>query len=185
MRNAYYRVHKEGKKEVINNKYGQQYGDGEMTENRESFSGSIERMVDKIEKNAMIKRKVLMKPEAQKIIKDKFNVSSTGIQKISDWIDSEDNKEELKYFYELLFTVLKPSSELDICKYDVDVLSKRVTSAKKDKHLVKAKEIIEHVLVSILGNQYKARRNQSASRDRLIISFALMTYMKLMLCKKV
>jgi hypothetical protein len=142
-------------------------------------------MVDKIEKNAMIKRKVLMKPEAQKIIKDKFNVSSTGIQKISDWIDSEDNKEELKYFYELLFTVLKPSSELDICKYDVDVLSKRVTSAKKDKHLVKAKEIIEHVLVSILGNQYKARRNQSASRDRLIISFALMTYMKLMLCKKV
>jgi hypothetical protein len=183
IRKAYYNAHKDGKKEIITNKYSQQYGTGEMVESKESFTGNIERLVDKIEKNAMLKRNAIMKPEAQKIIKDKFNVSTSGIQKINSWIEDEDNHEELKYFFELVFNTLKPKTEADICKYDVASLAPKVTSAKKEPNLIKAKEIISHALEEILGEQYKRFGNQSLYRYRLLISYAFIIYAKIMLCK--
>jgi hypothetical protein len=184
MRNAYYKTHKEGKKEIISDKYSQQYGNGDMIESKESFSGTIERLVDKIEKNSMLKKNSLLKPEAQKIFKDKFNVSSAGIKKISDWIEDEDNQDEVRYFFELVFTTLKPRNETDICKFDVESLAPKVTSAKKDPDLLKAKEILNHALSDILSNQYKSFGEQSKYRYRLIMSYALIIYAKSMLCKK-
>jgi hypothetical protein len=185
IKNAYYRIHKEGKKEIITGKYGQQYGEGEMVEQKESFSGTIERLVDKVEKNAMIKKNVLLKPDANKYMRDRFNLSDTGVKKFNDWIENEDNHEELRYFFELVLTVLKPKSEADICQYDSFDLGKKITSAKKDPHLIKAKEIIEHVIIDILGNQYNSHGKASLHRARQITSTALMTYLKLMLCKSV
>jgi hypothetical protein len=184
IRNAYYKTHQEGKKEIISDKYSQQYGNGDMVESKESFSGNIERLVDKIEKNAMLKKKALLKPEAQSILKEKFNVSTSGIEKLNKWIEDEDNHEEIRYFFELVFNNLKPRNESDICKYDVASLAPKVTSAKKDENLLKAKEILDHALSDILGNQYKTFGEQSKYRYKLIIAYALIIYAKSMLCKK-
>jgi len=185
MRNHYYKLQKEGKKEIVSNKYGNQFGDGDMVESKETFSGNIERLVDKIEKNAMIKRNVLMKPEALQIFKDKFNISRTGVQKMNDWIEDDDNKDELKYFFELVFTSLKPKTETDICQFDIPALAYKVTGAKKDQHLIKAKEIIGHILEEVLGERHRTLGKSSIDRYRPVIGFALMIYAKIMLCKKV
>jgi hypothetical protein len=185
MRNAYYKSHKEGKKEIISDKYSQQYGNGDMVESKESFSGNIERIIDKIEKNSMLKRNILLKPESQKIFKDKFNISQDGIRKINDWIEDDDNQEELHYFFELVFATLKPKSEMDICQYNIPALATKVTSSKKDPNLVKAKEILDHVLEELLGQKFKSYGYQSIARFRLVVAYSFMIYAKVMLCKKI
>ena len=185
MKDAYYRVHKEGKKEVYTNKFGQNYTDGDMVETKESFSGNIERLVDKIEKNAMLKRNVLMKPESVNLIKSKFNVSTEGIKKWNNWIEDEDNSEELRYFYELLFTVIRPNNEGDVCKIDVPQLAKKITSARREPNLLKAKEILEHMMQSVLGPKYKTLGGPSLAWIKLASSYALIIHMKIMLCKTI
>ncbi len=185
VREAYYRVQKQGKKEIISSQYHNQYGEGEMVEARESFSGNIERIVDKIQKNAMMKRNVLMTPESKKIFKDKFNLSEVSLKKINDWFMDDDNSDELKYFYELAFTNLKPKTEADICQYDIPILANKITSAKKDKQLLKAKEILDHVLLSILGSKYKNMGTQSLYRLRAMIAYGFAINAKILLCKKI
>jgi len=185
MRNAYYRTHQEGKKEVVTSKYGKQYGDGDMVEAKESFSGNIERLVDKIEKNAMLKKHTIMKPESLQMFKDRFNISRDGVQKIDNWIEDPDNADELKYFYELLFTTLKPRNETDICKYDVKSLADKITSSKKDPHLAKAKIVLDHVLENVLGPKYKTHGTQSIYRFKSVVSSALIINAKILLCKKI
>ncbi len=185
VRDAYYRSQKEGKKEIISGQYKNQFGEGEMVEARESFSGNIERLVDKIQKNAMIKRNILISPESKAIFKEKFNVSEASLRKINDWFMDDENADEIKYFYELAFTHLKPSNESDICKYEIPVLANKITSAKKDKHLLKAKEILDHVLNAILGNKFASLGQQSLYRLRAMIAYAFMINAKVLLCKKV
>ncbi len=183
---AYYRAQKAGKKEIISGQYKNQYGEGEMVEARESFSGNIERLTDKILKNAMIKRNVIMRPESKEIFKEKFNVSEASLKKINDWFMDDANEDEIKYFYELVFTNLKPKNEADICQYDIPVLANKITSAKKDKHLLKAKEILDHVLVDVIGSQkFDALGKQSLYRLRAMISYSFMINAKLLLCKKI
>ncbi len=185
MKDAYYRVSQSGKKEIISGSFKNQFGDGDMVEARESFSGNIERLVDKMQKNAIMKKNLLMKPDAKNIIKDKFRISDASIQKVNNWLDDEDNHEEIKYFFELLFANLKPRSEADICKYDIPVLANMVSSSKKDKNLLKAKEILTHALMAVLGDKFKTLGVQNASRLRSMISYSFMIYAKVLLCKKV
>ncbi len=184
VRDAYYRVQKQGKKEIISGQYQNQYEAGEMVQARESFSGNIERITDKIIKNAMMKRNVILSPESKKIMKEKFNVSDQGLSKINDWFMDDDNQDELKYFYELAFAHLKPSSENDVCKYDIPVLANKITSAKKDPQLLKAKEILDHVLLSVLGEKFKTLGTQSLYRLRAMVAYLMMINSKLLLCKK-
>jgi hypothetical protein len=185
LRNAYYKTIQEGKKEIISGNYQQQYGEGDLVEKNQSFSGEIERLVDKIEKNGMLMHNLLLQNEAKSFLKKSFNISDTGLKKIQDWIDEEDNQEELKYFYELLFTVLKPRNESDICKYDITSLANKVTSAKKDKNLLEAKKIIDHVLKDIMGDKYDTLGYQNKSYLMRVISNSLIIYMKKLLCKKI
>ncbi len=184
VRDAYYRAQKDGKKEIISGQYKNQYGEGEMVETRESFSGNIERLTDKILKNAMIKRNVLMRPESKEVFKDKFNVSEASLRKINDWFMDEANEDEIKYLYELIFTNLKPKNESDICQYDTPFLANKITSAKKDKHLLKAKEILDHVLLSILGTKFNTLGKQNLYRLRGMVAYAFIINSKLLLCKK-
>jgi len=183
MRNAYYNTHKSGKKEIISDKYSQQYGKGDMVETKESFTGNIERLIDKIEKNSMLKKNILITQKAKDILKTKFNISDNGIKKMNDWIEDEDNQDELKYFFELVLTEMKPKNELDICQYDIHTLATRVSSAKKNPNLIKAKEVIYHMLDEILGDAYKKYGSQSIGRFRLMSAYGLMIYMKALLCK--
>ncbi len=186
MKNSYYKAIKEGKKEIISGQYANQYQDGEMVEARESFSGNIERLTDKIQKNSLIKRNVILKPESLQKFKDKFNISESSLRKINEWFMDDANEDELKYFYELLFTNLKPSNEGDICQYDVPILANKITSSKKDPHLLKAKEILDHVLLSVVGSQkFNGYGRQSLYRARAIVSYAFIINMKLQLCKKI
>ncbi len=117
-------------------------------------------------------------------MKDKFNVSDTGLKKINDWFMDDDNQDELKYFYELAFTHLKPTSENDVCKYDIPVLANKITSAKKDPQLLKAKEILDHVLTDVLGDKFKSLGTQSLYRLRAMVSYSFMINAKILLCKK-
>ncbi len=185
VKNAYYRAKSEGKKEIISGQYKNQYGEGETVEARESFSGNIERLVDKIQKNAMLKRNVLLSADSKKIFKEKFNVSDPALRKINDWFMDEDNEDEIKYFYELAFTYLKPKNESDICQYDIPILANKVTSSKKDKMLLKAKEVVNHTLLSILGTKYQTASTQSLYRARAMIAYAFMVNAKILLCKRV
>ncbi len=126
-----------------------------------------------------------MSPESKKIMKDKFNISEPSLKKINDWFMDDDNTDELKYFYELAFNHIKPNNESDICKYEVPVLANNVTSAKKDKYLLKAKETLDHILSSMLGeDKFKALGTQSLYRLRAMVGFAAMINAKILLCKK-
>lgn len=185
IKNAYYNTHREGKKEITSDKYGQQYGDGDMVESKESFSSNIERLIDKIEKNSMLKKNVLIKPDAIKMLKDKFNISEDGIRKINTWIEDDENDGELRYFYELVFTAMKLKGESDLCQYDAAALAYRVTSAKKDPNLLKAKEVLDHVLQEVLQNRYKTLGKASIYSLKHMVAFAFMIYAKSMLCKKI
>ena len=180
----YYRMHKEGRSEIISGQYKNQYGSGEMVEAKESFSGDVDRLVNKIQMNAMLKPDILMDPRSKKYFKEKWKLSESQLKLFNDWFTEEENQEELKYFYELLFNYLKPRNEGDICKYDVMTLGKTVTSAKKDKQLLKAKEIISHLLISIMGKRYNTLGTQSLHRAKGIASQTFAMYAKLLLCKK-
>jgi hypothetical protein len=182
---AYYRVHKQGKKEIVSGQYQNQYGEGEMTEARENFSGNIERLVDKIQKNSLMKRNVILKPEAQQMFKERYNLGTPSIKKINDWFEDDDNENEIKYFFELLFTVLKPKNEFDVCQYDILTLASKITTAKKDEHLLKAKEILDHVLRSVLGTKFDTLGVQNLYKLRAVVAYAFMIYAKSMLCKKI
>jgi len=184
MAEAYYRIHKEGKKEIISDKYSQQYGNGDMVESRESFAGNVERLADKILKNGMLKNKVLLKPEAKEVFQQKWRYSPNGIQKLNDWLFDEDNQEEVKYFYELVFNALKIKDEGDFCKNSVDFLATQVTGAKKDPNLLKAKKILDHMVISLAGDRYNSLSTQSKYRTKNIAAYAFFIKAKLLLCKK-
>lgn len=185
MQKAYYKTYKEGKKEIVSGKYKNQYGEGDLVETRESFSGVIERLVDKLQKNAMLRKNILLNPDAKRIFYDKFMLSESKIRKFNDWLEDEDNHEEIKYFFEYVFTSFKPKDESDICKFDIEVLANRITGAKKDPDLLKAKEIINHMLISILGDKHKTLTPSSMHLARRLVAFTLMIYAKMLLCKKV
>ncbi len=185
MADAYYRIHKEGKKEVISGQYANQYGEGEMVEARESFAGNIERLVDKILKNGSLKRRVLLTPDSLKLFKDKWNLAQTSVQKMNDWLFDEDNQEEIKYFYELIFDNMKIKDEGDLCSYEPVALASKITSAKKDPNLLKAKEVIDHMLMSIMGKDYDKKGQQTLYRARAIGALAFIIKAKLLLCKKI
>jgi hypothetical protein len=184
IRDAYYKTHKEGKKEIISGTYKSQYGNGEMVETHEGFSGNIERLVDKIQKNSMLKKNTLTSPAAKQIFKVKYNISDASIKKLNDWFTEDDNQDELKYFYELVFTSFKPKNEGDICKFDIPVLAMKITSSKKDPELLKAKEILDHVLISILGTKYNTLGVQSLYSLKGMVAYAFMIHAKTLLCKK-
>jgi hypothetical protein len=183
---AYYRSHKSGKKEIISSQYQNQYADGEMVQARESFTGNVERLVDKILKNALLKRNVILSPQSKEALKTKYKLSDAQIKKINDWVMDEDNHEELKYFYELVFTNMKVRNESDICQFELPILAAKITGAKKDPELLKAKEIIDHVLISLVGDsKFKTMGIQSLYRARAIIAMSLMINAKIQLCKKI
>ncbi len=184
MKNHYYKAIEQGKKEVTSSNYGQQYGDGDMVESRESFSGNVERLVDKIEKNSMLKKNVLVSDMVLDELKKYNRVTYGGIKKIQDWVEDEENDEELRYFYELVFGTLKPKSENDICQYDAKIIATRITSSKKDKSLLEAKKVLDHALVDILGEDILKKGQGTIYKAKSIISLALIMYAKVMLCKK-
>ena len=181
---AYYKTHGEGKKEIISGLYANQYGDGDMVETRETFSGTVERLVDKIQKNALLKTNILNHYDAKAKLKKKFMLSDASIRGLNTWLDNDDNQEELRYFFELVLTNFRPKDESDICKFNVEVLSNKITGAKKDPDLLKAKEVIEHAIMALTGDKYNKLTKTSLYRAKLIVSYSLVMYMKLLLCKK-
>ncbi len=185
LREHYYNAIADGKKEIISGMYKNQYDAGDMIEARESFSSTVERLVDKIQKNAMMKRNVLMAPESKKVIQEKFRLSDASIKQFEDWLGDDDNQEEIKYFFELVFTSFKPKDESDICQFDIDVLADKVSGAKKDPELLKAKQVLEHMVMSIMGTRYNSLAMSSIARAKKIAAYAIMTYAKILLCKKI
>ena len=181
----YYNAIREGKKEVTSSNYGQQHGDGDMVESRESFSGNVERLVDKIEKNSMLKKNVLVNDTVLRELKKHYQVTYGGIKLIQDWIEDEENEEEIRYFYELVFGTMKPKSETDICHYDAKTIASKITTSKKDEALLDAKKVLDHALVDILGEDILKKGPGTVYKAKSIIALCLIMHAKVMLCKKV
>jgi len=185
LREHYYKAAAEGKKEIISGMYTNQYQEGDLVEKRESFSSTIERLVDKIQKNAMMKRNILLQPATKALFQEKFKLSENSLRLFEKWLEDDDNQEEIKYFFELIFTSFKPKDESDVCQFDVEVLANRITGAKKDKELLKAKEILDHMVMSIVGPKYNTMASSSIARAKNIAAFAIIAYAKVLLCKKI
>lgn len=180
---AYYKTYTEGKKEITTSSFENQYGEGDLIETRETFSNTIEKLVDKIQKNSFLRKNSLEGKDAKEVLKGKFIISDRQIALIDKWIYDEENHEELHHFYELIFNSFKPKNEHDICKYDVEILAKKVSGAKKDPYLIKAKSTLDNVAYSLVGDKVEAIGQPRLYQLKMMISFALIIHAKIMLCR--
>ena len=181
---AYYKAYSEGKREGSSAMYDKQHEDGvNVVEKNEHFSSIIERISDKIIKIATLKKKVLEKEPARSFLYKKFFISAGIIQKIDDFLDNEENHEDLQYFIELLLTGYRVKTEEEICRMDVDVIANKINSAKKEEYYLKAKELVSGIANSVFNDE-NANTN-TKYRNRKILLTALLVYFKILNCKKI
>jgi len=180
---AYYRSYKEGKKEAVGSLQKDSFDSGsDMVERNEHFSGIVERVADKVSKNAVLKRKVLQKPIPKEFLYKKFFISDAVISKIDNWLDNDENEEDLKYFIELIISGIKPKSEEEICALNIEVLANKINSARKEESFQKAKELVAGITKAIF-EQNGELSTQLDYRYKKIVMVSLITYIKILLCK--
>ncbi len=180
---AYYRSYAQGKKESVGALQKESFDSGsDMVERNEHFSGIVERVADKVSKNAVLKTKVLSKNPAKDFLYKKFFISNTVIDKIDAWLDDEENEEDLKYFIELVVAGVKPKAEEEVCSLNIEVLANRISSARKDENFQKAKELVAGITKAIFEKS-GSLSTQLDYRYRKIVMVSLITYIKILLCK--
>lgn len=180
---AYYRSHAQGKKESVGALQKESFDSGsDMVEKNEHFSGIVERVSDKVSKNAVLKNKVLSKNPAKDFLYKKFFISNQVIDKIDSWLDDEENEEDLKYFIELVIAGVRPKKEEEICELNIEVLANRISSARKDENFQKAKELVAGITKAIFEKS-GSLSTQLDYRYRKIVMVSLITYIKILLCK--
>jgi len=180
---AYYDAYSKGKKESVAGSHQSSYADSkEQTETREHFSGVIERVTDKIMKNGSLRTKVLSKDPIKKFLYGKFFLSNSVISKIDDYLDAD--KEDLKYYIELLLSGLKLKSEEELCGLNLEVLANRITSSKKDEYFKKLKELNEGITTQIFGTDVN-KNIQNKYRYNKITIVSILSYIKFMSCRSI
>jgi hypothetical protein len=180
---AYYNAHKEGKKESVGSIHQESFDkNSDMVERQEHFSGIIERVTDKVQKNAVLKSKVLSKNPAKDFLFKKFYISNSVIDSIDTWLDDEENDEDLKYFIELVIAGAKPKKEEELCSLNIEVLANKISSSRKDENFQKAKELVAGITKTIFDKRGELS-TQLDYRYRKIVMVSLLTYIKLLLCK--
>ena len=182
----YYIAYEQGLKETSVSIHGNAYDNGgDMIETRETFKNLVEQMIDKFEKNMILANNVLLSEDSKQLMKRKFALSENALRKINEWFEDEYNLDDLKMLTEYLIQGLHPKSEEDFCNYSVDVLAKQIGNSKKNTYFVKIKEYRKLIAKAIFGNDIEKANTQTYYRILNIINYAIIIYIKKLLCKRV
>jgi hypothetical protein len=185
----YYKAVESGKSESVHELHSTSYeNSGEMVEKKEHFNNIIERLSDKIIKNGLLKSKVIEKSPIKDMLYKKFFLSNQVIQKIDQYLDDDNNKEDLKYYIELLLNGLKLRSEEELCGMNMEVLANRITSSRKDEYFDKLKKFNTSIAINILhtpNENVKHISTQNEYRYSKIMITAILSYIKFLNCKSI
>jgi hypothetical protein len=182
----YYYAYENGLKETSVATHGNAYDSGgDMVETRETFKNFLDQILDKFEKNMMLSQNLLLQPDVKSALKTKFALSDTAIQKLNEWFNDENNFEDLKMLAEYLLQGLHPKNEEEFCSYDIDTLTTQIGNAKKNPYFLKIKEYRTAIARQLFGSDIEKMNTQTYYRILNIISYALMLYIKKLICKKV
>ena len=185
----YYKAVESGKSESVHELRSTTYeNSGEMVEKKEHFNNIIERLSDKILKNGILKSKVIEKSPIKDMLYKKFFLSNQVIQKIDSYLDDDQNKEDLKYYIELVLNGLKLKSEEELCTINMEVLANRITSSRKDEYFNKLKKFNTSIAISVLHTPTENKNNistQNEYRYSKIMMIAVLNYFKFLNCKSI
>jgi len=185
----YYKAVESGKSESVHELHSTSYeNSGEMIEKKEHFNNIIERLSDKILKNGLLKTKVIQRSPIKDMLYKKFFLSNQVIQKIDQYLDDDQNKEDLKYYIELLLNGLKLRNEEELCSMNMEVLANRITSSRKDEYFDKLKKFNTSIAINVLhapNEDTKHISTQNEYRYSKIMITAILSYIKYLNCKSI
>jgi hypothetical protein len=118
-------------------------------------------------------------------LKSKFALSDSAIQKLNEWFNNEENFDDIKMLAEYLLQGLHPKNEEEFCSYSVDTLTTQIGNAKKNVYFLKIKEYRASIARQLFGDKIEQMNTQTYYRILNIISYALVLYIKKLICKKV
>jgi len=181
----YYEAYQKGLKETVEDAHKAAYENNkEMVEKRETIKTVIDQLIDTFEKNIMFDKQGILDYQIKSLIKNKFRLADSAIEKINSWI--MDNKDDLKIITELFLTGLQPLSKEEFCAINIEVIVKNIGNAKKNESYVKIKQYREQIAIEVFGQETKDKLgNQSWYRLVNIINYSLIAYIKKLICKKV
>ena len=182
----YYYAYEHGLKETSVSTHGSAYDSGgDMIETRETFKNLVEQMIDKLDKNIILANNVLLSTDVKSALKAKFALSDNAIMKLNQWFDDESNHEDIKMLTEYLIQGLHPNSEEEFCRYSIDTLANQIGNAKKNTYFLKIKEYRKLIAKAIFGPNIENMNYQTYARILNIVNYAIIAYIKKLLCKKV
>jgi hypothetical protein len=185
----YYKAVESGKSESVHELHSTSYeNSGEMIEKKEHFNNIIERLSDKIIKNGLLKTRVIEKSPIKDMLYKKFFLGNQVIQKIDQYLDDDNNKEDLKYYIELLLNGLKLRNEEELCGMNMEVLANRITSSRKDEYFDKLKKFNTSIAINVLhvpNEDTKHISTQNEYRYSKIMITSILSYIKFLNCKSI
>jgi len=181
----YYEAHEKGLKESVDDAYSAAYENNkEMIEKRETIKSVIEQLNDTFDKNILFDKQGILDSQIKKLIKNKFRLADSAIEKINSWII--DNEDDLKIITELFLEGLQPMSKEELCSINIEVIIKNIGNAKKNESYLKIKQYREQIALEVFGQSTKDKLgDQSWYRLVAIINYSLIAYIKKLICKKV
>ncbi len=179
----YYNAHEKGLKVTSSDAYASAYDNkNEMVEAKETIQTTIDKILDKIKKNQLLVKDILKKPEAKNFLKTKFNVSDGVIDRLNNFID--ENREDMEMIAEFILQGLQPKTEDEICHLNIETTLKKIGNAKKNDQFIKFKDYRNQITDHLFKDIKAKLGSQSWYRLQNIVGYALIIYIKLLVCKK-
>ncbi len=154
----YYAAHYSGKKFGISANAID--GKGQETDGTEL--NKITSTVDKLQKN-MLSNRVKLSPKDILYLKKTYSVSDKFLDDAIEFLDDEQNEDDIQNIYELLFTITQTDSS-KMCGLNVIESVHKLTSTKgNDKQIVNLKKYVD----SMLNLMYKGMMKNIGSSSKL------------------
>jgi len=180
----YYEAYRKGLKETVEDAYQKAYDNNkEMIEARETLKNLIHQLLDKLDKNMAFDKNGLMDPLIVRALKAKFNIHESKIEQLNQWV--KDNQEDIKMIAEFLLNGLEPKSEEEFCSINVAAILTNIGNAKKNEFFTKIKEYKNQITEQVFGNDKEKLGKQSWYRLQLFVLYAILLYIKKLICRKI
>ena len=171
----YYKAYEQGLKETVAGDKDDSFVE------KVNKSDIISQILDKFEKNRIIKHEVLMNPKYKQILKDKFALSDKAIKKLDEFFENEKRFEDLKLIIEFLLNELDIQSVDEFCLMKIDDITRKIGNTKKrDSHFQKIKEYRIRFFNEMFGRN--PTNNQTDYRLLNIILYSTILYIKALTC---
>jgi len=182
----YYYAYEHGLKETSNETHTNKYSEGsELIEKRETIKNTIDALLDTYQKNRMLMKDPLISNDVKSKLKSKFALSDKAIEKINNWFKNEDHEDDLKMITEFILQGFEPKTAEEFCALNPDVMAKTIGNAKKNENLINVKKYRIEIFKQMFGREITNPINQTDYRILNIITYALILYIKKIICKKV